>query len=213
MNTESRSMNSNSIEWIKEIVQTGSDIAELANNAGVPGVGLLARFSQHFFEKHLQRRFERFVTEAEIDPEFIDKIVNDETYSNCFYAVLETVRQTHSTIGLAVLALIYHDCWDDEAFLIGAMHSFSQISDKTIEAFITLYDSIPAGQDYLNLIVHKNNEQCFHDLYAEATELIHRNFFVLTTGTNLAANYPVQGMKWTHSKTYYDYCQKAKASA
>jgi hypothetical protein len=61
--------------------------------------------------------------------------------------------------------------------------------------------------------VHKDDEQCFHDLYAEATELIHRNFFVLTVATNLAANYPVQGMKWTRSKTYYDYCKKAKACA
>ncbi len=204
-------MNSNSIEWGKEIVQAGSDIAELAKEGGVPGVGLLARFIQHFHAKHLQQRFEKFISDAEIDQELIQKIMSDETYSNCFYAVLEAVRQTHSKIGLVALALIYRDYWDNEAFLIGAMYSFSQISDQSIEAFITLYESIPVGQDYLDLLAQKDNERCFSELYAEATELIRRNFFVMSAGSHVAANYPIQGMKWSHSKTYYEYCQKAKA--
>jgi hypothetical protein len=204
-------MNSNSIEWGKEIVQFGSDIAELTKDAGVPGVGLLARFGQHFYEKHLQQRFEKFISYAEIDQDLVNKIMSDETYSNCFYAILETVRQTHSKIGLVALALIYHDYWNDEAFLIGAMYSFSQISDQSIEAFIALYDSIPVGQDYLDLCVQKEGERCFSDLYGEAIELIRRNLFAMTAGTTVAANYPIQGMKWSRSKTYYEYCQKAKA--
>lgn len=204
-------MNSNSIEWGKEIVQFGSDIAELTKDVGVPGVGLLARFGQHFYEKHLQQRFERFVSTAEIDQELLKKIISDETYSNCFYAVLEAVRQTHSKMGLAALALIYHDYWNNEEFLIGAMYSFSQISDQTIEAFIALYNSIPADQDYLDLCVNKEGERCFSDLYVEAIELIRRNFFAMTAGSMAAANYPIQGMKWSRSEIYYEYCQKAKA--
>lgn len=204
-------MNSNSIEWGKEIVQFGSDIAGLTKDAGVPGIGLLARFGQHFYEKHLQQRFAKFVSDAEIDQELLNKIISDETYSNCFYAVLEAVRQTHSKIGLAALALIYHDNWNNEAFLIGAMYSFSQISDQSIEAFIYLYDSIPADQDYLDLCVHKEGERYFSDLYGEAIELIRRNFFAMTAGNMVAANYPIQGMRCSHSKIYYEYCQKAMA--
>jgi hypothetical protein len=204
-------MSSDKIEWGKEIVQAGSDIAELSKDAGLPGVGLIARFAQLFYDKHLQRRFERFVSEAEINQELIDKIISDETYSNCFYAVLETVRQTHSRIGLGALALIYHDRWDDESYLIGAMYSFSQISDKTIEAFLLLYESIPEGQNYISLEMHKNGYCHFHDLYNEAVELIRRNFFVMTSGVKVYANYPAQGMKWAHSESYYQYCQNAKA--
>ena len=204
-------MNSNSIEWGKEIVQFGSDIAGLTKDVGIPGVGLLARFGQHFYEKHLQQRFEKFVSDAEIDQELLSKIISDETYSNCFYAVLEAVRQTHSKIGLVALALIYHDYWNNEAFLIGAMYSFSQISDQSIEAFIALYESIPADQDYLDLCVHKDGERYFSDLYNEAIELIRRNFLAMTAGTMVAANYPIQGMKYSLSKVYYEYCQKAKA--
>lgn len=37
------------IEWGKEIVQAGSDAAGLAKDVGIPGVGLLARFAQHFY--------------------------------------------------------------------------------------------------------------------------------------------------------------------
>jgi hypothetical protein len=33
------------IEWGKEIIQAGSDAAEIARDAGIPGVGLLARFA------------------------------------------------------------------------------------------------------------------------------------------------------------------------
>ena len=199
------------IEWGKEVAQTGSDIAELAKDVGVPGIGLVARFAQHFYDKHLQKRFEKFVSEAEIDQELIDRILCDEAYSNCFYAVLETVRQTHSRIGNNALALIYRDHWNDESYLIGAMQSFSQISDKTIEAFVTLYESIPAEQNHLILKVQKDGESRFHDLYNEAVELIRRNFFVMSTGAGMHANGPVQGMKWVHTNSYYDYCQSAKS--
>jgi hypothetical protein len=105
------------------------------------------------------------VSEAEVVQELIDKILSEESYSNCFYAVLEMVRKTHSKIGTCELALIYRDHWNDERYLIGAMQSFSQISDKTIEAFLDLYDEIPAEQDYLTLMVQKNREGHFHDLY------------------------------------------------
>lgn len=204
-------MSEKKIQWGKEIAQTGSDIADLSKDVGIPGIGLVARFAQHFYDKHLQKRFERFVSEAELDQELIDKILSDESYSNCFYAVLETVRQTHSKIGVGALALIYRDHWRDEGYLIGAMQSFSQISDKTIEAFLVLYDAIPAEQNYLTLSVQKNGEGHFHDYYNEAVELIRRNFFVMSTGASMHANGPVQGMKWEHTDSYYDYCKAAKA--
>jgi hypothetical protein len=76
-----------------------------------------------------------------------------------------------------------------------------------------LYNSIPADQDYLDLCVHKDGERCFSDLYSEAIDLIRRNFFAMTAGTMVAANYPIQGMKCSRSKIYYEYCQKARARA
>lgn len=202
---------SGKIEWGKEIAQTGNDIADLAKDVGVPGIGLIARFAQHFYDKHLQKRFEKFVADAEVDQGLIDKIVSSESYSNCFYAVLEAVRQTHSKIGVTALALIYRDHWNNEAYLIAAMQSFSQIGDQTVEAFITLYEAIEADKNYLILKVHKDGEGHFHDLYNEAVELIRRNFFVMSTGSGMHANGPVQGMKWDHTDSYYSYCQAAKA--
>ncbi len=47
----------------------------------------------------------------------------------------------------------------------------------------------------------------------EGVELIGRNFFVLSTGASMVANGPVQGMKWDHTDSYYNYCKEAKARA
>lgn len=204
-------MNDKKIEWGKEILQAGSDVAGLARDVGIPGLGLLARFAQHFYDKHLQNRFEKFISDASIDTELIDKISNDETYSNCFYAILEAVRQTHSKIGLAALALLYHDHWSDESYLMGATQAFSQISDKTILAFISLYESIPVEQNYLILKVQRGDVGHFNEHYNEAVELIRRNFFIMSTGASMVANGPVQGMKWEHTDSYYSYCQAAEA--
>ncbi|ADP96732.1 hypothetical protein ABWH88_05275 [Marinobacter adhaerens] len=203
-------MSQKKFEWGKEVLQAGNDVAGLAKDVGIPGIGLLARFAQEFYDTHLQRRFERFVSDAEIDEEFIESILDNETYSNCFYAVLEATRQTHSRIGLTALALIYRDHWKDEDYLIAAVQAFSQISDKTILAFIELYESIPSDENWLSLKMKKDEEEQFHDLYNEAVELIRRNFFVMSTYGSMHANAPVQGMKWHHTDSYYSYCVKAK---
>jgi len=197
------------IEWGKEIIQAGSDVASLAKDVGIPGVGLLARFAQHFYDKHLQKRFEKFLSDTGIDDEFLSRVLEDETYSNCFYGILETVRQTHSKVALVALALIYKDHWNDEPYLIAAMQAFSQMSDRTINAFVLLYESIPPEQNYLSLSVKKGEERHFHDLYNEGVELIHRNFFVMSSGAAMHANGPVQGMKWDHTDSYYVYCKSA----
>ena len=204
-------MHDKKIEWGKEIVQAGSDIATIAKDVGIPGVGLLAKFIQRFYDKHLQKRFAKFLSDAEVDEEMINKISADENYSNYFYAALETVRQTHSKIGVVALALIYKDHWNDEAYLIAAMRAFSQVSDRTLYAFMSLYESIPPGQNYLVLRTQKNDEAHFHELYNEAVELVSRNFFVMSTGAGMHANGPVQGMKWDHTDSYYAYCRAAKA--
>jgi len=193
------------IEWGKEIVQAGSDIA------GIPGIGLIAKFAQQFYDKHLQKRFQKFISDAEVDMERIEKILKDETYSNCFYATLEAVRQTHSNkVGVVALALIYKDHWNDEPYLIAAMRAFSQISDRTIDAFISLYESIPDDKNYLHLGIQKDDGGHFHEWYNEAVELIGRNFFVTSTGASMHANGPVQGMKWDHTDSYYGYCKAAR---
>lgn len=204
-------MQNNKVEWGKEIAQTGSDVAELAKDVGIPGIGLVAKFAQKFYDNYLQKRFIKFLEDAEIDEELITNITANETYSNCFYAALETVRQTHSKIGVIALALIYKDHWNDEDYLITAMRAFSQISDKTLNAFVSLYESIAPDQQHLELKVQKNGEGYFHDLYNEAVELIGRNFFITSTGAYMHANGPIQGMKWTHTDSYYSYCLAAKS--
>ncbi|WP_338415877.1 hypothetical protein [uncultured Sphaerotilus sp.] len=204
-------MSNKRIEWGKEIAQAGNDVAELAKDAGIPGIGLLATFAQNFYERHLQKRFSKFLSDAEIDQEMIGKILADENYANYFYAALETVRQTHSKIGVAALALIYKDHWNDEVYLIAATRAFSQVSDRTLEAFLSLYESIQPDKDYLELRIRKGDEYHFHDLYNEGVELIGRNFFVLSTGASMHANGPIQGMKWAHTDSYYRYCRAAKA--
>lgn len=204
-------MSNKKIEWGKEIAQTGSDLAELAKDAGVPGVGLLAKFAQHFYEEHLQKRFSKFLSDAEVDQEMIEKILADENYANHFYAVLEAVRQTHSKIGVVALALIYKNHWNDELYLVAATRAFSQISDSTLEAFLLLYDSIQPGKSYLVLQTKRGEATHFHELYSEAVELIGRGFFVLSNGFQALLNGPVQGMKWVHTESYYNYCRQAKA--
>lgn len=199
-------MQDKKIEWGKEIAQASTDLAD----AGIPGVGLLARFAQHFYDKHLQKRFAKFISDAEVDEEMIAKISEDETFSNCFYAALEAVRQTHSKAGVVALALIYKDHWNDVPYLIAAMRAFSQISDATIDAFISLYESIPDDKNYLVLGIPKDDGGHFHELYNEAVELIGRNFFVTSTGTGMHANGPMQGMKWDHTDSYYGYCKAAR---
>jgi hypothetical protein len=206
-------MQDKKIEWGKEIIQTGSDVSSLAKDVGIPGIGLLAKFAQHFYDEHLRKRFEKFLSNAEVDNEMINKITENENYSNYFYAALETVRQTHSKVGVIALALIYKDHWNDEVYLIAAMRAFSQVSDKTLDAFISLYESISPDQNYLVLQTRKEGETHFHELYNEGVELIGRNFFVMSTGASAHANGPVQGMKWDHTDSYYSYCKAAKARA
>lgn len=70
------------IELVKEIVQAGSDVAELATDAGVPGIGLMVIFVQGFYERHLQKRFAKFLSDAKVDQAMIDKILSDENYAS-----------------------------------------------------------------------------------------------------------------------------------
>lgn len=196
------------IEMSKECLQYAN---ELAKDSGVPGIGLVGYFSQHFFDVYLRSRFQEFIDVAGVDVDFLNKIVDDENCSNCLYSALETVRRTHSKIGLAVLALIYKDHWNDSDFLIPAVRSFAEISDNTIETFVKLYDSIPEEDGFLELTVRKDGERLFHPDYNEAVELINRNIFVQTSYTGMAQNMPIQGMIWDHTKEYYRYCKDAIA--
>ena len=206
-------MGSERIEWGTELAQAASEIADVAKDAGIPAIGLLGRFAQHFYSDYLNSRFRMFAESIELDNEFVQRILADETYANCFYAILETVRQTHSKLGLATLARIYHEHWNDEVLLVAAAQSFSQISDRTINAFILLYEGIPADTDHLDLRIRKDDQGYFHDRYNEAVELIRRNFFVMSAGPASFANGPVQGMKWEHTDLYYRHCKAAKLSA
>ncbi len=198
------------VEWGKEIVQAGNEIAQLAQDVGIPGISLIGKFAETFYGRHLQKRFEDFCLTAEIDLEFIELVSDNEDYSNCLYAALETVRQTNSKIGVKALALIYKDHWNNTDFLIPAARSFAQISDSTLNAFIEFYESLDDDKDYLELKVITDGNQCFHSKYNDAVELIHRNFFVQSTYASMVANGPMRGMKWTHTDSYYDYCVLAK---
>tara|TARA_R110002073_G_scaffold336369_1_gene532567 strand:- start:599 stop:1213 length:615 start_codon:yes stop_codon:yes gene_type:complete len=193
-------------DWLKELATTANEISE----AGVPGIGLLAKFAAQFHTKQLEKRFEKFIEASEIDDSLLEKVIENEDYSNFLYSTLETVRQTHSKLGLAALALIYKDHWNHEEFLIDALRAFSQVSDKTLLSFIELYESIPEDKDYLELKVRKDGAGHFHDQYKEAVELIGRGFFVQSDGSGIHANGPIQGMKWDQTREYYEYCKEAK---
>ncbi|MFM5271849.1 hypothetical protein ACEUAK_16280 [Aeromonas veronii] len=83
---------SKAIDWGMEVANISNELSD----AGVLGVGLLGKFAQNFYNDYLNKRFESFCNKAEVDEELINKISVNEDYSNCFYATLETVRQTHS---------------------------------------------------------------------------------------------------------------------
>lgn len=198
-----------------EIIDTSKELAqylnELAKDSGVPGIGLVGHFCHVFFDKYLESRFKKFLEDAAVDEAFLCKILRNEDFSNCLYSSLETVRRTHSKLGLAVLALIYRDYWNKPDFLISAMRAFAEISDNTIRKFIELYESIPEDEGFLKLLINKNGEKFFHDNYNEAVELINRNIFVQSAYAAMGENYPIQGMIWNHTKEYYKYCKEAVA--
>lgn len=199
-----------------KIIDTSTELAqylnELARDSGVPGIGLVGHFCHVFVNKYLESRFKKFLEDAAVDEAFLCKILKNEDYSNCLYSSLETVRRTHSKLGLAVLALIYRDYWDKPDFLISAMRAFAEISDNTIKAFIKLYESISEEKGFLKLAVYKNGERFFHDNYNEAVELINRNIFVQSASIMMAENMPIQGMIWDHTEEYYKYCKEAMAT-
>lgn len=182
-----------------ETLQLVSDAAEMVAGSGVPGIGLIGMFAQNFYNQHLKKRFEDFCTNAEIDNDLIQKIQKNENFSNCFYAVLETVRRTHSKLGLTTLALIYKEHWNDEKVLIPAMRSFAEISDQVLEAFIELYESIPEGQDYVDLYQVEDGDKIFHESYQEGVELINRNIFLQSSYPALHLSGPIQGTKFEHT--------------
>jgi hypothetical protein len=203
-------MQNERLEWGTEVIQFVSEVADTAGGLGVPGLGLIGKFAQVFYNRHLIKRFDDFCRNAEIDEDLIEKIQENEDYSNCFYSVLETVRRTHSSLGLATLALIYKDYWNDGEILIPAMRSLSEISDQVLIAFIELYESIPEDVDYLYLHENKDGNEVFHHLYREAVELINRNIFLQSSSISMHSNAPIQGTKWAHTDLYYKYCRKAK---
>jgi hypothetical protein len=203
-------MENKKIEWGMEAVQLGSEVANLASGVGIPGIGLIGKFAQGFYNRYMISRFDNFCNNVEIDEELIQKIQDNENYSNCFYSVLETVRKTHSKLGLTALALLYKDHWDNAKILTPAMRSFSEISDEIILAFISLYESIPEDKNYLELSETDGKEKVFHHLYEEAVELIGRGFFVQSAYSSMHANMPIQGMKFDHTDLYYRYCVRAK---
>ncbi|UST52943.1 hypothetical protein NF681_11370 [Comamonadaceae bacterium OTU4NAUVB1] len=204
-------MSSKKIEIGREITEGVSEVLQAAGEAGIPGIGLVARVARTYYDRHLQKKFHTFLSDAEIDQDMINKIVADENYSNHLYAALEAIRQTHSKIGVAAIALIYKDHWKDNDYLLAATRAFSQVSDKTLNAFLTLYESIRGDMTHLELSTWIDGEGHFHDLYNEAVELIGRNFFMMSTGASMHSNGPVQAMKWTHTSSYYEYCIAAKA--
>jgi len=203
-------MNNKKIEWGMEAIQLGSEIADVTKDLGVPGLGLIGKFSQVFYDKYLHLRFSKFCSDCDLNEELLKKIQSNEDYSNCLYSILETVRRTHSKLGLTALAIIYRENWNDSKTLISAARAFAEISDETINAFIELYESIPKDKNYIELKEIVNGKQLFHHLYNEAVELINRNFFIQTAYTSMNANMPIQGMKWEHTEKYYKYCCRAK---
>ncbi len=202
-------MENKKIEWGMEAVQLANEIADTTKDIGIPGIGIIGKFAQKFYNNYLVARFSNFCKNAQIDEDLISKIQNDENYSNCFYSVLETVRKTHSKIGLTVLALIYKDFWNNSEIIIPAMRSFSEISDSTILSFVELYESIPVDEDCIFLLVGEGDNKVFHHLYKDAVELINRNIFLQSAGMQPYGNAPIQGMKWEHTDLYYKYCIKA----
>ncbi|NES99659.1 MAG: hypothetical protein F6K61_03615 [Sphaerospermopsis sp. SIO1G1] len=202
-------MQNKKIEWGMEIVQLTGEFADATGGNGIPGIGLIGKFAQVFYNHHLMKRFSDFCQNAEIDEELIEQIQEQENYSNYFYSVLETVRRTHSKLGLTSIALLYKDYWNNEKVLIPAMRSFSEISDQVLLAFIELYESIPNDKDYLVLNEIKDGEPIFHHLYPEGVELIIRNIFLQSSHAAMHNNGPIQGTKWEHTDLYYKYCIKA----
>lgn len=199
-----------------EIIDVSAELAqyanELAKDSGVPGIGLVGHFCHVFFDKYLESRFKRFLEQASVDEAFLLKIIKNEDYSNCLYSSLETIRRTHSKLGLTAFALIYKDYWDKPDFLITAMRAFAEISDNTIRAFIDLYESVlPKDDGVLDLFHAKEIDGDYYSGYKEGVELINRNFFLQTTCSRLGNNNPIQGTVWKNSKIYYEYCKQAVA--
>lgn len=203
-------MENEKIEWGMEAVQLASEIADATKDIGIPGIGIIGKFAQTFYNKYLIARFGNFCKNAQIDKDLLSKIQSDENYSNCLYSVLETVRKTHSNIGLTVLALIYKDYWNNSEIIIPAMRSFSEISDRTIFSFIELYESIPEDTDFLVFMEDENDGKVFHHLYRDAMELINRNIFLQSAGLHAYGNTAVQATKFDHTDLYYKYCVEAK---
>lgn len=198
-----------------EIIDISTEIAqyvnELAKDSGVPGVSLVGHFCHVLFDKYLESRFKKFLEDASVDAAFLLKIVNNDDYLNCLYSSLETVRRTHSKIGLTALALIYKDCWDKPDFLISAMRAFAEISDNTIRTFIELYESVTPKDGVMDLFDIKAKGGDFYSGYKEGVELINRHFFLQTTCMRVGNNNPIQGTVWKNTEIYYKYCKEALA--
>lgn len=206
-------MSKKTIEWGTETITFVNEVADAARGVGIPGIGLIGRFAQGYYDRSLLKRFERFCEYIELDEELLAKLQSNEDYANCFYSILETIRRTHSKLGILTVALLYRDHYKNPEVIIPAVRSFAEIDDATINAFIVLYESIPIGQNYTALQEEVDGETQFHRLYREAVDLINRNIFLQSASASMSANMPIQAMIWDHTKMYYEYCKKAKEHA
>lgn len=193
---------------IEKIVIGAEYVNELAKDSGVPGIGLVGHFSQIFYNKYLASRFEKFAQDAEVNEQMLNDILEDENYSNYFYSTLETVRRTHSKLGLKALALLYKDYWNDADVLIPAMRAFAEISDKQILSFVELYESIPEEKNEVNLY-RNDGGSFFNRVYVDFVDLVGRGFFGQVISSRVGSGHPIEGKKWEKSDLYYKYCKLA----
>lgn len=193
---------------IKDITEIAQYVNELAKDSGIPGIGLVGHFSQKFYNMYLEARFERFTKNAEVDENMLNKILDNEDFSNYFYSALETVRRTHSKLGQMVLALLYKDYWNDASVLIPAMRDFAEISDETIHAFIDFYENSLDENDEVN-VYHNDGGVFFKKMYPKLVELIKRDFFLQVIAGRVGSGNPIEGCKWERTNLYYKYCKIA----
>lgn len=196
----------------KETLPTLSDLSIDVLSEGVPIVTPVYKLFLAGQQVYISKRIDQFLASADIEEAILEKIINDEDYTNILFLSLDTVARTTSKLAIISLALIYKTYYEDKDFIKKSLKAFKEIDDITLGAFEKIYERHNGSEDLFELIETRGGEKFFIQEYDEFLDLIHRGFFRQVSSAQAIVTQfsPISAMKNSSTDIFYQILQQAK---
>ncbi|MFL9533416.1 hypothetical protein ACKEPO_17195 [Acinetobacter baumannii] len=196
----------------KESLTTVTDVGIEVLSDGTPIVSpiyKLFKAGQHAF---IQNRINNFVKAANIEHSILEKIIDDEDYTNILFLSLDVVSRTTCKIAIASLALIYKNHKENTQFIKRSLRAFKEIDDLTLSVFEKIYEEYSDTSEALHFTEEKEGGLYFINEYDEVLDLINRGFFSqVASSKHITTKFrPLPAIKNSSTDVFYETIQEAK---